>query len=459
MIRSAIVFHVLALPAAANAGGFYVPEIGARATAMGAAVVALPTDPAAVFHNPAGLAGQDAAAAAGLNLFLPRIEFFRAPVDDPSTGERVFFEGAQNENAVLPAPWLGGVLPVGRRLALGLAVYAPFGAAIEYPQDGSQRHVVRSVDLRVIHASPAVAWRVADALSIGLAAHYVHGSLALHQANAVAHVTGDPEAFPDPEPGMEGTNRLEASDPFSVGATVGVLVRPSKRIAIGASVMSPVTLALEGDAVIANPAITVLRDEDGNEVQPAGRRTDSFSSEIPLPLVARLGVAVRPVDSVAIEADVNWQRWSTFEELVVDFENEWELLPTPGAYLYDVTAENDWSDTFTARLGADLSPRGAPWRARVGALWDPSPMDDAHFDVLAPDSDKVGLGAGAGYTLGIGGGRRLDVDLSYLHLLLAERVVRESRRTILNKPAPSFYRGTTRASFGAVGVQVGIRFE
>lgn len=459
MIRLAIVVQVLAVPTLAFAGGFYVPEIGARATAMGAAVVALPTDPAAVFHNPAGLAGQQAAAAVGLNLFFPRIEFFRRPVDDPSTGERVFFEGTDNENFVLPAPWLGGVWPASDDLAVGLAVYAPFGAAIEYPEDGSQRHIVQAVDLKVIHVSPAVAYRIADWLSVGLAAHYVHGSLVLDQANAVAHVTGDPEAFPDPESGMEGSNHLEASDPFSIGATLGVLLRPSERFAIGVSVMSPVSLRLEGDARITNGAITALQDADGNELQPVGRRTDAFSAEIPLPLIARLGVAVRPIDSVAIEADVNWQRWSTFERLVVDFENEWELLPTPGANLYDVVAENDWSDSFSARLGAEATPFDEPYRVRAGALWDQSPIDEEHFDVLAPDSDKLGFGGGVGYSLRVGAGRWLDVDLSYLHLFLAERKVYRTERTILNKQASSFYRGTTRASFDAVGLQLGVRFD
>src|SRR5690606_5425657 len=42
----------LAAAGRADAGGFYVPEIGARAAGLGAAVVADVGDPSAVFHNP-----------------------------------------------------------------------------------------------------------------------------------------------------------------------------------------------------------------------------------------------------------------------------------------------------------------------------------------------------------------------------------------------------------------------
>src|SRR5687768_18428179 len=50
-----VVFAVsLISPDGARAGGFGIPEIGARRTAM-AAVVGRPDEPTAVFHNPAGL--------------------------------------------------------------------------------------------------------------------------------------------------------------------------------------------------------------------------------------------------------------------------------------------------------------------------------------------------------------------------------------------------------------------
>jgi len=60
----------------ARAGGFYVPEIGARSTGLGGAVTADSADPSMIFHNPAGLTGVGGTQiAAGGLLVLPRVTY------------------------------------------------------------------------------------------------------------------------------------------------------------------------------------------------------------------------------------------------------------------------------------------------------------------------------------------------------------------------------------------------
>ncbi len=156
--RIALVAGFLAVATPAVAGGFYVPEIGPRAAGMGGAMVAQAEDASAVFHNPAGLAGQTGTQVQlSLNLFLPGVTFFRRPVVDPNspTGEEIRFDKVENTNSVLPAPYFGAASDLGTDdFAVGFAVYAPFGAAISYPETGSQRHVVTAVDLKAIHVSP-----------------------------------------------------------------------------------------------------------------------------------------------------------------------------------------------------------------------------------------------------------------------------------------------------------------
>ena len=421
-------------------------------------------DPSAVFHNPAGLAGQSGTQVQlTVNLFLPNLTFFRRPVVDPNspTGEEIRFGKVENTNDVLPAPYFGAASDLGTDdLVVGLAVYAPFGAAISYPETGAQRHVVTAVDLKVIHVSPAVAYRVSDRFRVGASVNYIFSELSLENRNAIQYVNGDPEVFPDPDPAVEGDTFLEGSDPFSISATFGALYTdPRGRFNVGASVLTPVTIALEGSADVRNASITPLLDGDGNVLQEGGQRTDSISAEIPLPLIARVGATVRPHARLMLAFDVNWQRWSTSDELVIDFENEHELLPTPGVYLYDVTIENDWSDTFSLRFGAQGQPfADRPLLLRVGVLYDQSPIDDQHFDLLAPDSDKLGLGGGVSYAVKVGAKAVLDLDLAYQHLFFAERNVSDSEKTILNKPAPSFYNGVTRTTFDIVMLSAGLRF-
>jgi len=464
--RLSLALAILLVPAPAWAGGFYVPDIGARALSMGGAMTAQAEDVTTIFHNPAGLAalsGTQAQLSAALAF--PHVTHFRRPVTDPGSGQTISFTGVSNTNSVGAIPFAGARFGLGRRLALGASLHVPFGATLEYPTDGAQRFVVTEIALRTIYLGPAAAYRVSDAFSVGAALHLVYADLRLVQANALQFVTGDPEQTPNPDPAVQGSTTVDVKDSASVSATLGVRYAPGPRFAAGVAVLLPTTLRFSGGVDARNPTIAELRDGSGALVQPAGRRTDGVALEIPLPLVLRAGAVVRPRRDLAIALDVNWQRWSTFEQLTLAFENHYELLATPGANLYDVTLENDWRDTFSVRAGAAWTvPWWRPLELRAGLLYDQSPIDDRHYDVMTPDSDKLGISAGLGTRLCLGG-RRFDLDLGFLHLFVSERNVAPegaragSDRTILNKPAPSFFHGVTRARFDLFALSVTAHFQ
>jgi len=178
--------------ASAWAGGFYVPEIGSRATSMGAAVTACADDATGVLHNPATMTGEGGTRVlASGTVFFPSVTFFRRPLRDPSTGETVRFDGTSNTNAVGAAPFLGAVADLlDQDLTIGLAAHVPFGAVLRFPSDGSQRHIVTQIDLKAIHVSPAAAYRLSDRVTVGASLNYVFGELALEQRNAVQYLTG-----------------------------------------------------------------------------------------------------------------------------------------------------------------------------------------------------------------------------------------------------------------------------
>jgi long-chain fatty acid transport protein len=454
----------------ADAGGFYVPEIGARSVAMGGAMAAQDRDPSAIFHNPAGLAGLGDApevSVAGA-IVLPDLSYYRRPLLDQSTGQMVYFDRVSNENKVAVVPYVGGAFASGvKNLSLGLAVYTPFGATLDYPADGSQRHVVTGISLRTIYVSPAVAYQLPHGFRVGATLSYIYGDLAIDQANALQYVTGNPEIYPNPDPSIEGTSHIEGRDSASFGATLGVQwADPAGRLVVGASLMTPTTLDFEGDALVVNSGINALYDADGQVVQEAGQRTDDVKMSIPLPLIARAGVTWRPRPETSVGLDVNYQRWSKFEALTVDFQGEYDLFQSPGAKLFDVTVENDWRDTWTIRLGGEtrpFDPARLPVTLRAGLLYDQSPIDDRHFGLLTPDSDKLGASGGLAWSIAAGS-RKIDLDLSYLHVFLRERDIEPgpdgssgSDGTVLNNPAPSFYYGVTRAAFDILYAAATIR--
>ncbi len=177
---------------------------------------------------------------------------------------------------------------------------------------------------------------------------------------------------------------------------------------------------------------------------------------------------MRPTSWLSLALDVNWQRWSTFRTLTIDFEKEPPLLLTPGATLYDVRMQNHWRDTLTARLGANATPlSGRPLQVRAGAFYDQSPIGDRSYDLVTPDSDKLGVAGGGSYALALGRGQ-LRFDLGVATVFMRDRNIAPeelvdpatgkpipgSDRTILNKPAPSFFYGVTRVGATVVNLTV-----
>lgn len=472
---------LLLWPAGARAGGFYVPEQGARAVGMADAVVASPSEVTGIFHNPASLStvGRLGAEVGGLVVF-PSFTFFRAPATDPFAPSpaqaTIDFPASKNTNKVGAVPFMGVASNLGvENLGVGVAVYVPFGADLAFPVDGAQREVVTSISLKSIHVTPTVAYRFFDRLSVGAGLSYVNSSFTLEQRNATPFVLGNPNDFPNPPAATEGPTRIQATDSLKFSATFGVLYAdPDDRFAIGASVMLPTKLDLRGTVDVQNADITAMSDAQGNPL-PAGQRTDDAALTIRLPAIGRLGVLVKPVPRVALEADVNYQAWSSTQTQTIFFAHHYPLFPQPGAQMNDIVLERSYHDTVSVRVGAEVAPLPSPrtpLKLRAGVLYDQSPIDDRHFDLLTPDSDKWGISGGAGYAWKLGERTWLGLDLSYMHVFYAERDVGPatigtdpatqqsvpgSTGTILNKPASSFYYGTTRASVDLLALSVSLK--
>jgi long-chain fatty acid transport protein len=470
-----------ASPRAALAGGFYVPEQGARSVGMADAVVAAPGEVSGVFHNPASLStvGLLDAEVGGLLVF-PSFKFFRAPATDPfapsPAQSTIDFPVSKNTNGVGAVPFLGVGSNLGvKNLGVGVGVYVPFGAQLSFPVDGAQKEVVTSIALQAVHITPTVAYRFFDRFSVGAGLSYVNSSFTLEQRNATAFILGDPNNFPNPPSSSEGPTRIQLTDSLKFSATFGALYAdPDDRFSIGASLMAPTKLDLRGTVDVSNPNITPMNDAQGNPL-PAGRRTDAAALAIPLPAIGRLGILVRPIRSVAIETDVNYQAWSSTQTETIFFQHHYPLFPQPGAVMNDIVLERNYHDTVSLRVGTEVTPLASPstpLKLRAGALFDQSPIDDRHFDLLTPDSDKWCISGGAGYAVKFGEKIWLGLDLSYMHVFYAERDIGPatigtdpsqkqgvpgSAGTILNKPASSFYYGVTRASVDLLAMSVSLK--
>lgn len=493
LLVSGVLLGSLTAASSAHAGGFYVPEIGARAMGMAGAVVATSSGPASIFHNPAGLAGINGTQVQ-LNTMgaMPNIDYWRRPIKNED-GSLTMFDKVSNVNrfGVVPSLFAGSNFGL-KRWAFGVGVYVPFGAHIEYPEDGEQRYSIVEANLRNFFVTPTASFKISDAWSIGVGLSYVYSSIELQQQSSALFVIGLPESNLNPVPEADGSNVLSGKDSASFSANIGLRYQdPQGRFGFGFSALLPTSSDFRGEAVISNETIGGGKpfEEFGDDLEK-GKRVDNFHMRFNYPLILRAGFQLQPIERLSASLDVNWQRWSTSRQLVIDFEKNEPLLLLPGAILYDVVIPQRWKDTVSVRLGLEYAPMAdLPLALRAGMLYDQSPVKDMYFDMMTPDSDKIGLSAGAGYQFSLGKKLKLDVDLGYLHLRMKERNIRPiavgpqfksgnddnepkiddslknpdavfmpgSAKTILNKPAPSFHYGVTRASANLLGLTVALR--
>lgn len=476
----------------AHAGGYYVPEQGARAMALGGAVTAFNPDLSTLIHNPAALVvlpgTQFQLNGSGVML---NIRHWRRPVERPD-GTLHFFDKTQNTNGFGAVPSFFASSDLGvKNLRVALGVYVPFGADLEFPATGSQRYIVTKTSLRNYYVTPTVAYKLKNGLSFGLGLSYVYSTLELEQANSADFVIGGPDDNPIPKVEGDGVNALRGKDKGSFGANLGVQYHdPQDRFALGLSAMLPTTVDFVGPAYLKSKALAdgaTLGGEFEEKGIKLGERDDRFHTQFKNPLVVRAGFMARPIPSVRVSMDVNWQRWSTSRSLEIDFEENWPMQNIPGATIYDQSIPLAWKDTLAVRVGGEYQPQASlPLFLRLGALYDQSPVKDEYFDLLVPDSDRTGISGGAGFDFALSSWGRMKVDVSYLHYFLKKRdigpvnigpdqnvgndknasdfddsapnssqkTIPGSLKTIQNRPAASFFYGVTRASADVLGLSV-----
>ncbi|MCP4104019.1 MAG: hypothetical protein GY749_00540 [Desulfobacteraceae bacterium] len=146
--------------------------IGSKATALGGAYAAYADDPYAAYYNPAGLTQLESiifsAGAHTENVTIDVKNFRVSNTDDPEIrGPKDFSTDAD----VLVAPHLGFAMPIGDKVAIGIAAYAPWGLDMKWGDDPTTNpgayNYYHSYYMREV-INPTVAYKVSDKFSFGV---------------------------------------------------------------------------------------------------------------------------------------------------------------------------------------------------------------------------------------------------------------------------------------------------
>lgn len=360
------------------AGGYRVGLQGQRALAMGHTGVAYVNSAEIAFFNPAGLVyleNKINVSAGGFGVFSD------VAWQNTSTGQY------SNTDSPAGTPfYVYGSYAATDWLSLGLAVYTPYGSAVEWPTDWAGSHLVNNIDLAAIFIQPLVSLKINDKFSIGGGPIFVTGSVNFNR-NADRTLTD-----------LEGNRSNITVDDSGVtnwGWSLGALFSVTDNFRIGAHYRSEIILnSTEGTATFANFPNSPLVPANGDT---------SFEASLPLPAEMTVGLSYE-CSKWAFNFDFTRTFWDVYENLDITFGNGRESI-NPRNYAN--------SSVYKFGLAYQASEK---FVLRAGYYFDESPVRSGYFAPETPRNDGNGFTAGLSYAIS----NSFAIDASFLYLRFKE---------------------------------------
>ena len=122
-------------------------------------------------------------------------------------------------------------------------------------------------------------------------------------------------------------------------------------------------------------------------------KTDVETS-VDLPEIVSFGIAYKPTTVLTLAFDVEWVKWSRFDQQTLDFTNE-----VPGAGFSDILIDLDWDDQWLIKFGLEYDLNES-FALRTGYTFVESPVPDHTLTPANPDGDGHNFSIGFGYKFG-----------------------------------------------------------
>lgn len=357
--------------------GFQVNFQGQKQQGMGGAGNALPVDAASVFFNPGSVS------------FLKENS---VNIGFTPTFANTLFEDANTTsigrtNSPMGTPF--STYAVYRKneeskFFYGLGIYTPFGSTIQYEDGWTGRFALTKLQLKSIFIQPTLSYKLNDKIGIGAGCVYTIGNVNLQKDIPVQDADGN-----------YGHAELDGKA-SGFGYNVGLFVQATEKLNIGLSYRSQVNMEVaEGTATFTVPSSLSTNFPSG-----------TFSSALPLPQVATLGLAYKLNDKLAFALDVNYVGWKAYDTLAFDYAQN-------TASLIDTKSARNYKNTVAFRLGANYAFT-EKFDARLGLAYGLTPVQNGYVTPETPDANRINYTAGLGYK--IGDHFQLDASVFFTHL-------------------------------------------
>jgi long-chain fatty acid transport protein len=376
-VRTVFVSIGFVLPVLTHGQAFQVNFQGQKQQGMGLAGAALYQDGSSLFYNPGSVAfSNENSANVGFTPVFANILYV-----DSATQQ------GYRTNSPMGTPFHAyGLFQLkdSSALKLGLAVYTPFGSTVQWEDGWIGRFALTRLSLSSIFIQPTVSYRINKHVGLGGGFVVSTGSVNLQRDLPLQFENGDYAS-------AELSGRA-----LGFGFNIGLHINASEKLAIGLTYRSRINMKVsEGEAQFNVP-------EGVDDKFPDG----TFSSSLPLPQVATLGLAYKFSDKFSAVLDVNYVGWKAYDTLAFDYAQNTESLE-------DTKSARNYKNIMAFRLGASYKV----WKEltiRAGGGFGFTPVQSGYATPETPDANRFYGTVGLGYQFG----EHFSVDASLFYTQL-----------------------------------------
>jgi long-subunit fatty acid transport protein len=479
----------LATPSVSFAGGFEIPDHGARALGRGGAYAVGAKDLTAMHYNPATMAKfRGTRIMISHNSIHQGMEFSRNPIADgwtqgpsgPDVGGTTF------DPVTNATPWflLGGFAVISSDFGLDnatfyMGMHGPSAVGRHsYPDYGPQAFQLTKMNVLTVFYHLGGAWKYhskkknRDVFGIG-------GSIAYAQLPNMEYgllvdnsqlSSTDPSDFsifrplPSEDPmDVQGVTTLTLKDMTGISGNLGLWYRPLEQLELGlAGRVIPTNFSPEG-------GLTLETNDPNDDV--GVEQVEVKMERVPMPIMLRAGARYIGMkgerELYDIEVDAQWENWAQLDSYEISFDNE----PT-GLTLFPISMPKNWKNTISVRVGGDYNVVEDHLWVRAGGFFETGAVEDAYAHLDFPSFDRGGVGLGL--TAGLPGA---EFSLGYQHVFQRTVEVSDVEAKVYQqrpqRPCPEYCGGTDGAvqnfgvpansgtfssSYDMIGVSVDLNF-
>jgi len=267
--------------------------------------------------------------------------------------------------------------------AFTVALTTPWGTSTDYDTAWDGRYHALETDLAGINLQTMMSKKLSEKfiISVGPQIQQLSGTLSTAVPTANTAATDIIVNFD--------------ADNISAGGVLALTYMPTERTTIGFNYTSRIKHTLRGDftATPSPNAFGLVNSDDAD-------------TEITTPDVFTLGATHSISEKLLAHLSFSYTNWSVFKELTVSAEN----AAGGGAAPFSNTVPQDWDDTYMIALGSTYK-MSEKTVLRGGLSYETGAVENAVRTPRSQDADRIGLGLGASFMLGV---VKLDLGLNHV---------------------------------------------